>query len=467
MPACFGRGTSTRLPLRIVVEAALHPRQGHDGPAAPGRTRPPRTWIPGTAGQSAFADEVTAAAPEATRPQTRAFWLYVLMVRRFAPPSLSDPDADEASALGIADSFAPIPSLFVRRYFRGADWQWLLEKGLIEVRKHSIAQGLCREYRVPLDVRRRYAEAGLVPGTAGKRFRLFNVVTGQQTKRKVKSIRTGRGNHPLPRAMRRAMDAIGPAVINLPAIWRHVAELKVLADTAPAGPERVTALGRYVNDLLCAQAVCAQNARPLDAGNPGSLWVYDPAMTAQTFGRLGQIDGGLQSCTREMKVAAYSGVPHFRNYDLRASQAMILLVLFGEAGIDGAWLERYAAEGKEMAAAYIGLPVDAWKKALYTVMMGATVPSAAQARLLPLSREVGRVEAARGHTRRAGTLYTFAFSRGTVTETILGAAGPDAFEETYARFLDYTAGLRDALASWHAWLERDFVAANGRVNNAD
>lgn len=431
------------------------------------RTRPPRTWIPGTAGQSVFADGVAAVASPATRQQTRAFFLYVMTARRFAPVTLAGEDVDEASALGIADSFVPISSLFIRRYFRDAEWEFLLDAGFIEVKEHSIARGLCREYRVPLDVRRRYAEAGLTPDTATTRFRLYNVVEGKPTKRRSKSVRTGRGNNALPRPIRRAMDAVGPAVINLPAIWRHVAEMKAIADATPMGPDWATANGRYVNDLLCAQAVHAQSARPLDKDAPDGLWIYEPAMTAQAFGRLGQVDGGLQSCTREMKVAAYSGVPDFHNYDLRASQAMILLVLLAEAGIDGSWLERYAVEGKASAAAHVGLPVDTWKKALYAVLMGASVPSEDQARLLPLSREVGVMTASQGRARRARKLYSFAFSRGTVTESILGAVGPDEFVATYKRFLDYTAGLRIALKEWYGWLEREFVRARGRVSNLD
>ncbi len=434
-----------------------------------GRTRPPRTWIPGTASQSLFADGVVAEISVHTQQQTRALFLYILTSRRFSPVSIDDADMDEETALGIADSFVPISSLFIRRYFRDADWEYLLDEGFIEVKEHSIARGLCREYRVPLDVRRRYAEAGLTPDTATTKFRLYNVVQGKPTARKTKSTRTGRGNNALPRPIRRAMDAVGPSVINLPAIWKHVAEMKAIADATPVEDKKewATANGRYVNDLLCAQAVHAQSARPLDKDAPDGLWVYEPAMTAQAFGRLGQIDGGLQSCTREMKVAAYTNVPNFRNYDLRASQAMILLVLLKEAGIDGSWLERYAVEGKDKAAAYVGLPVDTWKKVLYAVLMAAGVPSEAQARLLPMSRQVGVRTASRGRGPRARKVYSFSVSRGTVTETILNAVGPDEFVATHKRFLDYTAGLRVALRTWYTWLERELVQAQGQVNNVD
>lgn len=444
-------------------------RKAHPSTRTPSRTRPPRTWIPGTGAQSAFADGVVAEVPLHTQPQTRALFLYILTSRRFSPVSIDDADVDEETALGIADSFVPISSLFIRRYFRDADWEFLLDEGFIEVKEHSIARGLCREYRVPLDIRRRYAEAGLTPNNATKRFRLFNVVDGKPTNRKVKSVRTGRNNSALPRPMRRAMDAVGPSVINLPAIWRHVAEMKTIADAVPVEDKKewATANGRYINDLLCAQAVHAQSARPLDKNAPDGLWVYEPAMTAQAFGRLGQIDGGLQSCTREMKVVAYTDVPNFRNYDLRASQAMILLVLLERAGIDGAWLKRYAVEGKIRAAEAVGLSVDVWKKVLYATLMGAGVPSAAQARHLPLSREVGGKTASRGHMRRAKKIYSFSASRGTVTESILQAVGESDFEMTYARFLEYTAGLRVALTQWYTWLEDAFVRTQGKVNNVD
>lgn len=129
------------------------------------------------------------------------------------------------------------------------------------------------------------------------------------------------------------------------------------------------------------------------------------------------------------------------NLDLRASQASILVVLLREAGIDPSWLLAYISDplAKFEAAGSVGVPVGAWKTALYATLMGGRVPS---------------VKAARK-------------SRGEVVQAIREAVGSEEFAATYARFLDYTGGLRAALVEWHGWLVDVYVPENARLNNAD
>ena len=133
--------------------------------------------------------------------------------------------------------------------------------------------------------------------------------------------------------------------------------------------------------------------------------------------------------------------PVVQNLDLRASQARILIVLLREAGIDASWLIEYGENprAKYEAAEHIGVPVSTWKTCLYAMLMGARVPSVAQARR----------------------------SNGEVVEAIREAVGPGEFAATYRRFLDYTAGLRASLTEWHAWLVEVYVPENARLNNAN
>lgn len=134
-------------------------------------------------------------------------------------------------------------------------------------------------------------------------------------------------------------------------------------------------------------------------------------------------------------------MPRVENKDLRASQARILIVLLREAGIDPAWLVAYgdSPNAKHDAAAFVGVPVDVWKTALYGMLMGARVPSRRQARR----------------------------SAGEVVQAIRNAVAPEAFGATYSRFLDYTEGLRKALAEWHHWLAMVYVSENAVLNNVD
>lgn len=137
---------------------------------------------------------------------------------------------------------------------------------------------------------------------------------------------------------------------------------------------------------------------------------------------------------------AVTGAP-VRNLDLRASQASMLIALLREAGIDPAWLVAYISdsEAKRKAAEAVGIPVSTWKTVLYGLLMGARVPGRAQARR----------------------------SRGTIAQAIRDAVPPAEFGSTYGRFLDYTAGLREALAEWHTWLVDEFAAETAWRNPAD
>lgn len=301
---------------------------------------------------------------------------------------------------------------------------------------------------------------------------LIDLVTGKVTTRQDKTVRTGRGRHAYPPQVRAGLDAFGVSTFNMGAVEQYLAAEKAAADALPEGKAKVSALSRCTNDRFCLNAVRNQRAQPVDPGDVDGFWTYEPAYRVQRPGRLSQIGGGFQSCSREMKQAAYSGVPGVVNYDLRASQAMILIVLLREAGIDPWWIVAYVALGKAAAAEHIGISIDLWKKILYALLMGANAPSAAQARLLPISREIDGEAAPSGGRYRDGPRkrygsrkrYTFVFSRGTLTEAVLAEAGPDDFEAVYGRLLEYTEGLRDALALWHTSLETSFVRENGWRN---
>ena len=141
-----------------------------------------------------------------------------------------------------------------------------------------------------------------------------------------------------------------------------------------------------------------------------------------------------------LSALAMTGTP-VRNLDLRASQASMLIVLLREAGIDPAWLVAYISDpmAKHKAAEAVGVPVSAWKTMLYALLMGARVPSPAQAFK----------------------------SKGEIAEAIRAAVPPGEFGATYGRFLGHTAGLREALAEWHAWLIDEFAAETAWKNPAD
>jgi hypothetical protein len=124
----------------------------------------------------------------------------------------------------------------------------------------------------------------------------------------------------------------------------------------------------YDNDVMCAQAIFA-GARK----DKGGSWLYVPSYCPQSSGRISENGGGLQSCSRLMKQAAFDGIPNVHNYDLRSSQGYVLLQELRLAGIDHGWLAQHLGPGAfEERAAHLGLTKKMYKGFFFSTIMGAT-----------------------------------------------------------------------------------------------
>jgi hypothetical protein len=142
--------------------------------------------------------------------------------------------------------------------------------------------------------------------------------------------------------------------INPKAVHAHLAALKAANDPA------------YDNDRLCAQTIFA-GMKHSDGGA-----TYIPSYAPQAAGRIGENGGGIQSCTKAMKVAAFSGIDHF-NYDLRSSHAYVLLQELKLAGLDGSWVEEHLGPGVfEERARRVGLSKKDYKKCFFSTINGAS-----------------------------------------------------------------------------------------------
>lgn len=106
------------------------------------------------------------------------------------------------------------------------------------------------------------------------------------------------------------------------------------------------------------------------------IWKYKTAYSIQEFGRVSEIHGGFQILSQVGKKYLMESVPLLFNYDLKNSQAFILLLEFKSCGINCKWLENYLDESnqtssKEIHAAKIGITVACWKDCFYATVMGA------------------------------------------------------------------------------------------------
>lgn len=337
----------------------------------------------------------------------------------------------------------PISAAYLQSHFRDAEVETILKRKTFQAERWDRGKGLCRVFRPTESFARLFLEAGPTSATAGTEV-YVDLLTGKPSPRPPRSVVTDPSRNPIPLLVRRAIESVRTSYVNVPAIERHVANLRAAYLALPDGRDRARAAARYFNDRSCLTAVLDQGAVPTartDLGAAGDVWEYSPAYRAQRFGRIGEIGGGMQSASRGMKQAGRHGIKGVKNLDMEASQARLLSVAMEQAGITSAWVPRYLAnpKAKVEAAALIGIPVDSWKTVLYAVLMGAHVPLPSQIR----------------------------FCHGTVVETIRDEVGEDALAETYKRFFDYLKPLLDEIRRWHDHLEGPWVEANGVLSNVN
>lgn len=202
------------------------------------------------------------------------------------------------------DGFVPVPAKAIEKHLRHLDWQALEDAGIIEIKPFCRVQRKSREFRASFELQRAFYEAGPTAERVAKDG-LYDLVSGNPTQARKKSQRRTKSGNPLPKTIRKAIDSVREVPIDTHAIERHLDRLRRSMDEAEDPTARVTAQGRYFNDLRCYSAVLTQGARPIDPNDPSGLWLYRPAYKPQRFGRVSQIGGGLQSCSTAMKAVAY------------------------------------------------------------------------------------------------------------------------------------------------------------------
>jgi hypothetical protein len=134
----------------------------------------------------------------------------------------------------------------------------------------------------------------------------------------------------------------------------------------------------YLNDLQCYATILRQRPRRVE----GDIWEYDTAWEAQGIsGRVSEIGGGMQSASKEMKAAAYTGV-QTHNYDIVGSQLSdVITATEMVPDIDTEELEEiYLETTKTDNAKAIGIERSAYKSLLYaTTFLASWAPDVSTA----------------------------------------------------------------------------------------
>lgn len=328
----------------------------------------------------------------------------------------------------------PISSSFIREHSRGARWETLEERGVVEVTEHDRHRGLSREFSLSAEWLTRYLQAGPAAEELRAPHRL-RIPSGRPCRNRVRSRLSPRAGSSLAK---QAGHSIERSFFNPAAIEAHLDELWSAVEATTTHRERRSARQRWFTDRVCYNSILGQSAAPArywEVNSDSEIWAYAPAYQQQRFGRISERGGGLQSCSRRMKAAARQGIMDCRNYDLKDSQARLLVVLMKDAGLDPGWLRDYLShpKGKAHFAARAGLSVGAWKRALYSVLMGSRVPTPGQ---LP-------------------------YSDGSLVAILREDVGEDALAEAHKRFYDITSPLRAQLSPWHTYLVDVWAVENG------
>ena len=376
-------------------------------------------------------------------------------------------------------------------------WRALFDSGLLLYRDHDRERGLSRDFRVRDDIVDGYLE--IAPRTVAEsvQVKAVDLFSGKVTKRVAKTVLNDGSKNPVGGTLyRRAMKELRRGVFNEPRVLEHLSGLegglrKAEGAWKAAGGHRLvgglrqrmaahvrasghegdrrgraliedwrrehgephareylayrTALCRYANDLRCWQdGILAQ--RPQEADDAG-IYRYRLAYRHQTSGRAGQVQGGQQSCSREMKAASFDGTG-VTNYDLRGSQPNGLVEEFEAANkiggreltkrpLNASWMSAYVDDerGKYVWAEHIGVEVDTWKAVLCMLMMGAHLPKD------PHESKGDLVKALRADPACQAT---------------------EDFSAVYVRLDEGVKPFYQELRRWHRWLDTVYVKKCGQ-----
>ncbi|MBD2101770.1 hypothetical protein [Leptolyngbya sp. FACHB-261] len=267
--------------------------------------------------------------------------------------------------------WVPISFKLIRKTWKGkADWKKLESLNLIRVKPYDMRRGLSYEFKVPDALIEKFLSSFSTKTQDHVDSPMVNLFTGHLMKCKPKSRLTDSTGHPEAELIASAIKTVKKCFFNALAVEKHLQKLKAERDLFEKdSPQWTRACARYLNDFYCFRAIVSRDLVSID----GKIFSYEPTYSSQTTGRISEEGGGLQSCSRAMKEAAFQDINGIRNYDLKNSQANGLIQQFERAGLDTVWLKNYVADSnsKKKYAAQAGITVNCWKSCLYATMMGA------------------------------------------------------------------------------------------------
>lgn len=340
--------------------------------------------------------------------------------------------------------YVPVPwREAINRFIPKAETKELRNRGLVETliinddgQDFSKFEGLCREYKIADYIVDKFIELESIPATKYIIAPKVNLFTGKKTQAVSKSKVKDSNNNEYPKLIIKAIKSIGECIFELAPVEKHIADLEnqMLFDRKAYGSDSTEykrSRGQYHNDNACLKAILNQNPIEVSSGFYSFVPSYSPSYP-------GRIHTALQSASRKMKSAAFSGIEGVRNYDLRSSQIIGLIQQFQLAGLNTSWLENYKNNpfAKKEYAEQIGISIDCWKQSLCALLMGAYCPK---------NPKKSTEQIKDSNSKIIEYLYTEAIEN------------LDLYLDYQIKFNQVTAPLKAQLDRWHEWLISDYI----------
>lgn len=333
--------------------------------------------------------------------------------------------------------WVPISSVFIKHYLWNAKPAHLQKQGLILIKRHDQKRNIATKYKISPDFLQAYIESGPLGELSVEGIALYreapkvNLFDGTKVNPFQKSILYDENRHSEPELIVNSIKAIKYSLYNQSSVLKHLNELETEYKWFKTINDHMYEhkMLDFILDLHCFESLLNQNPYPTTNRN---IYSYLPAYRVQSTGRIQAIGGGLQSCSKRMKIAAYNEIPNLKIFDIAASHANIILSQMESAAIKCKWLQAYLSSPtkKYEYAEQIGINYSTWKRCLYALLMGAPVRENSEN---PIS---------------------------SIRAYIATDVASDKIEDTYQRFLTIIEPLRGPVNEWYQYLVEDYIPRN-------
>jgi hypothetical protein len=367
------------------------------------------------------------------------------------------------------NGWVPMPSKLIKKHWvnQKIDYPRMVDQRLLEIKildefevadgnkiqqTYSKQLGLCQEFRVHPEIFESIVSCSPKTPEEFDNCKYYNLMTGKAMKAPVKRYpRSDKNNNPLPDLILEAMDTIHTCKLNVKAVLKHLEELEWnISFWYNFGDD--SARRAYIIDKTAYDHIMENKIK--QEGDFVEYRVIFSDENPQMSGRISEAKIGLQSCSREMKAAAFSGIPGLKNYDLKSSQVYGLIQWFEMADIDTKWLHEYLSKDKQEYADAVGISKDRWKQCFMALIMGGHVRKNVD---IEQFQPVKSFKEANGQRVEIEEPPSEAIFKALFEEA---KSNPDLAMNYYCNFYKIIEPLKKSIDKWHNWLLNEYVKNN-------